>query len=316
MKLQHDGFGIFVVDNCSPDDSVVRIQDWAKNGLANGNSHREKTGLHPLEFRMADSDPDGTDAPIFHSTSSMPSITLIKAERNRGFAAGNNIALRKALQAGYQSFWLLNNDTEVLPDTLDWMLSRIQEDARIGMCGSTLVYADHPEIVQNLGGGGFLRLKGRGYGLGQGIPASQRVDRSAVERELRFVSGASMLVTREFLESVGLMEESYFLYWEEMDWAARSSGRFRLGYAPQSIVFHKVGASIGTSDFGESSPLSDYYMTRNRIRFCIRFSKVSLPFVVLDVGRAIGRQLLRGRWSRAKLLAGAAIGFPYTHKGV
>ncbi len=176
------------------------------------------------------------------------------------------------------------------------------------MCGSTLLYADKPETIQNLGGAGFSRLKGIGYALGEGTHRSTPVNRSTVEDELRFVSGASMLVTREFLETVGLMQEDYFLFGEELDWAFRSRNQFRLGYAPQSIVYHKVGAAIGTR---VQSPLSEYYMTRNRIKICLRFSKVSLPFVFLDLCRAITRYCARGHWDRAKLIVHAVVGLPY-----
>jgi GT2 family glycosyltransferase len=309
LNLDTDNNDVFVVDNGSADESVPMMLDWSRERLPALNVARVERGKHPIDFVFHEDEAGGNrDTPCVSADKSKHTITLIKVEKNRGFAAGNNVGLRYALRGQYQSFWILNNDTEVLPDALYWLLQRINEDPKIGMCGSTLLYADEPETVQNLGGAGFSRLKGKGHALGEGTHRSKPVNRSKVEDELRFVSGASMLVTRQFLERVGLMQEDYFLFGEELDWAFRGRNQFRLGYAPQSIVYHKVGAAIGTR---VQSPLSEYYMTRNRIKICLRFSKVSLPFVLLDLCRVITRYCVRGHWDRAKLIARAVVGLPY-----
>jgi GT2 family glycosyltransferase len=119
-------------------------------------------------------------------------------------------------------------------------------------------------------------------------------------------------VSRAFLETVGLMAEDYFLYFEELDWAERARHRFTLGYASKSLVRHKVGASIGTHDFGKSSPLSVHFMTRNRVRFCWRFRKAALPYVAADLIYQMARAGLRGDWRRVQLLAAAALQRPFT----
>jgi len=126
-------------------------------------------------------------------------------------------------------------------------------------------------MVQTYGGAWFSRLKWLAAAIGAGSPSSADVDESAVEAELSFVNGASPLVTRTFLERVGLMEESYFLYWGELDWALRRPSDMKLGFAKRSVVYHKVGASIGTNDFEETSPFVDYLYARNRILVCRRF---------------------------------------------
>jgi hypothetical protein len=94
----------------------------------------------------------------------------------------------------------------------------------------------------------------------------------------------------------------------------RAGRRFRLGYAERSVVYHKVGSSIGTSDVGESSPLSDYYMTRNQLKFCWQYSKISIPFVLLNIARSIGRYVARRKFFRAAILVRALAGLPYIPK--
>ena len=309
LNLDTDNSDVFVVDNGSADESVSMILEWSRERLPALNVARHERGKHPVDFVFYENEAwDDRDTPCVSTDKSKHAIILIKVAKNRGSAAGNNIGLRYALRRQYQSFWILNNDTEVPSDALYWLLQRVNEDPKIGMCGSTLLYADEPETIQNLGGAGFSRLKGKGYGIGEGTHRSTSVNRSAVEDELYFVNGASMLVTRQLLERVGLMQEDYYLFGEELDWAFRSRNQFRLGYAPQSIVYHKVGAFIGTR---VQSPLSEYYMTRNRIKICLRFSKVSLPYVFLDLCRVITRYCTRGRWGQAKLIARAALGLPY-----
>ena len=95
---------------------------------------------------------------------------------------------------------------------------------------------------------------------------------------MNYVEGASMLVTRQFLEEIGIMCEDYFLYFEEADWAIRAEGRFKLAYAPESIVYHKVGGSIGTSSNpAKKSYTCDYFNIRNRLLFTRRFYPTALP---------------------------------------
>ncbi|MDB5525903.1 MAG: glycosyltransferase family 2 protein [Rhizobium sp.] len=311
LDLQNDHIGIFVCDNASSDDSVAQIRSWAETGLAAANARRLAHGRQGFDFLDLSALPSDGQAPSRLPEGGLDTITLIQTGRNGGFAAGNNVGIRHALAGDFDYFWLLNNDTEVEPDALTWLIRRMEEDPQVGMCGSTLIYHGQRDLIQNWGGASFIALKGRGIQLGERKKPSDPIDRSAVEAQLGYISGASMFVSRAFLEQVGLMQEDYFLYWEELDWATRARGLFKLGYAPKSVVYHKVGASIGTNDFGDRSPLSDYYMARGRVKFCSRFSKISLPFAIADISRDALRWGARGNWSRAGLLVRAIIGLPY-----
>lgn len=233
-------------------------------------------------------------------------VWLISNQANLGFAAGNNVGIRFALRdPACSHVWVLNNDTEVAPDALAQALARMQADPSIGICGSTLVYHHDRRTVQALGGASYSRWTGRTRHLGAfGQLADVPADGGPIEQASACVVGAAMLVSRAFLDTVGLMREDYFLFYEEMDWATRAArpkpaGRsFRLGYAPRSVVFHKEGASIGTAASGGSA-LSLFYLFRNRVRFSWRFHRRYTPVVLacalLDVARLAARQ----RWPQA-----------------
>ena len=233
-------------------------------------------------------------------------VWLITNQANLGFAAGNNVGIRFALRdPACSHVWVLNNDTEVAPDALAQALARMQADPSIGICGSTLVYHHDRRTVQALGGASYSRWTGRTRHLGAfGQLVDAPLDGGQIEPAMACVVGAAMLVSREFIDAVGLMREDYFLFYEEMDWATRAAlpnpaGRsFRLGYAPRSVVFHKEGASIGTAASGGSA-LSLFYLFRNRVRFAWRYHRLQAPVVLacalLDVARLAARQ----RWPQA-----------------
>ncbi|PSC03145.1 glycosyltransferase family 2 protein [Alsobacter soli] len=297
---------IIVVDNFSPDDSIPVLQRWGRERLCVLNAERRQNGRPEVRFIEAGPEllaPDALPTPELHE------IHLLGLNVNLGYAHGNNCGIRYAWAGPFAYFWVLNNDTEVAPDALAHLQARFDEDSRIGMCGSKLVYYDRPDRVQNLAGGCYSPLKGRSFAIGMGSLSSSPCDRANVERQLSYVSGASMLVSREMIDAVGLMEESYFLFWEEVEWAFRAKGRFKLGFAQNSIVRHRVGASIGTEDIGKQSLLAEFYMLRNRIRFCRKYSRCALPFVAADVARQLGRTVWAGDWNRFRVLCWAVIGW-------
>jgi GT2 family glycosyltransferase len=123
-----------------------------------------------------------------------------------------------------------------------------------------------------------------------------------VERETDYVCGVSVLATRRFLEEVGLMEESYFLYFEELDWAVRGAAFARV-YAHDSVVYHREGRSTGAStDWRKKSELSDYYTLRSRLLFTRRFFPSALPTVYCGLLGAALNRLLRRQFGRAGMV--------------
>lgn len=298
-------FDAVVVDNNSGDDSVEHILAWAQG--------REVAVLPSLlgEKVRVRAEQEAIPHTLLGeselATAPAPSrLTVIQAKCNGGFAAGNNLALSYLLNQGtYDYFWLLNNDAYPAPDALNHLIARAEDDPEIGMVGSTLIYAGRPETIQALGGAEYREASGRGLHLGAESPVAQLqdIDTADIERRMAYIVGASMLVSARFLQYVGLMEEQYFLYFEEIDWAERGKPEFKLGYAKLSLVYHKAGGS--TQAASRRSALAAYYIARNRLVFTRRY----YPEYVSAVWRATLLDALRytakAHWSEARGFARA-----------
>lgn len=271
---------VIVCDNASTDDSINCITNWRLNNYP--------------KIPAANLD---RAAVLAGATIEDAQFILIRNEGNLGFAGGNNPGIQLALSdRDCEYIWLLNNDTLVNAQSLPNAIARMQQNPRIGICGSTLIYAHTPNAVQAFGGSSYQPYSGRSAHIGYlANPEQAPTDPAPIERQLDMIVGAAMLVSRQFVETVGLMQEDYFLYYEEIDWATRGRKQFCLGYAPASHVWHKEGASIGTSSSGGSA-LSVYYLYRNRLRFTLRFYPYFLPSVLFFCALDLGKLVLKRRW--------------------
>jgi GT2 family glycosyltransferase len=293
---------VIVVDNASTDDSVDRIAAWCVGEEATPIVDGRPAQLPALPSRA----PSGMNWVIIEEGQALPKdgagLILCRAASNRGFAAGNNIGIRLAKQLEVDYYWLLNTDTVVAPDALDALISRSRQKPRAGMIGSSLLYYWRPETVQATGGGTFSRKTGVPRHIGSGLSRGQICDDpTEVEASTDYVIGASMLVTREFVDQVGEMCEDYFLYFEELDWAERARGRFGMAYAPRSRVFHKVGGSSRKS----ASRVSLRYLYRGRVRFLSKFYPARLTLARAYMFVELLQHLRRGHWNDVIELAGA-----------
>jgi len=113
-----------------------------------------------------------------------------------------------------------------------------------------------------------------------------------------------MLVSLPFLRDVGLMDERYFLYYEEIDWVARARRRYSLEFAPDSIVYHKEGASTGTT----RSDFADFHIVQSRVAFTRRHFPYALPTVYLGLVCMIFNRIRRNQWDRIAMILGIAAG--------
>jgi hypothetical protein len=302
---------VVVVDNASADDSMERILAWASGaepftpptgplGRLTDPPLTKPVRVVRLSADEALNGDDGSGAPL----------TLIDAGGNLGFAGGNNLGLRYALRdPALAYFWCLNNDTVVERDAIRALVARMDATHRVGMCGTVVRYYHRPGTVQALNGSRFKMLSGQSMGIGRNQPAARAMDPRRVARETDFVLGASLAVSRAFLETVGFMEESYFLYFEEMDWSVRNRGRFATAFAHGAVVYHKEGGSIGSSGKqGARSETSEYYLMRSRIKFYRRNYPLLLPLQYVFGFGQIGRRLLRRQPRKAWVMMRAMLG--------
>ena len=250
---------------------------------------------------------DGSEEKICEA---FPAVQLIQSGANLGFAGGNNVGIRYALEQGADYIWLLNNDTVVEPDALTHLVERMANDERVGMCGSTLVYYHDRSKVQALAGATFNKWLGVSKHIGQHTSRYYLASPESVEKRLAYIVGASLLVSRSFVEGVGLLCEDYFLYYEEMDWAIRARDKFTLAYAPKSVVYHKEGGSVGGDNItlNQKSMTADYYSIRNRIVFTQKHFSYALSTVYLGLIFALVNRARRNQWERVSMILGILFG--------
>jgi GT2 family glycosyltransferase len=301
LRLSYSSFRVIVCDNASTDGSFDKIKSWAMGRLAaeSANSALAHLTSPPLPKPVPDLELTRVEA----ESGGVPcdaQLILVQNGENLGFAAGNNVGLRYALRdPDCRFFWFLNNDTVVDPHALSALVRFMQQRPEVGICGSLNLSYFYPEEVQAQGGMKYNRWTGRVHNPAREARNEVSLAPSAVD----YINGASMMVSRAFVEQVGPMDESYFLYFEELDWAERAKGRFALGYTRESAIYHKVGAVLGSnSDRSRRSILSDMYLSRNRLLFTRRFFPGALPSVFVCVLLAATHRLCRGDWKRAAMM--------------
>lgn len=308
FRSRYNDFRVIVCDNGSSDSSLEHIMAWADNRLDSlpeaGSALRDKC-FPPTAKPISYATYSRAEAESGGNLGDNSPLILIRNRKNLGFAGGNNVGLRYALARGDFDFvWLLNNDTVVNPDSLAKLVDRMVAKESSGMCGSTLLHYNDPARIQVFGGGYYCKWIGLPWHQGRLKRAGCPIDGAKVERWMNYVVGASMLVSKEFLLEIGLMCEDYFLYFEEIDWAVRAKGKFSLAFAPDSIVYHKVGASIGTSSNPWKKSLTcDYYNIRNRLFFTRRHFPYSMPVIYAVLLCTLLLRAVMWKWDRVKIIA-------------
>lgn len=235
-------------------------------------------------FRIIIIDNGSTDDSVAQLRSAYPTVPIIENGKNLGFAAGCNIGIRRALGNGADYVWLLNADTAVTPTSLSAMVDCAENDPAVGAVGSVLYYMDDPTRIQVWGGGTVNFWIGRARSWRKPIE----------DDDLDFVCGASMLIPRRAIESVGLLDEQFFMFWEETDYCLRlrAAGR-RLAVAAESVVYHKGSAAF------KSKRMLDGCFTASARHFFCKHAKFPSWSLWTGVCLSMLKRVLLGKWKSA-----------------
>ena len=223
-------------------------------------------------------------------------FTLEALPRNVGFSAANNIGLRRALAEGYDYALLINNDAFAAPDMLEKMLAEAQSD--IALLSPKIYYEAEPGRIWFANGRRQpttldLRDTGRGAMDGPQYAQSHDVD---------YLLGTCLLVNLQAVRVVGLLDEQYFFYFEDLDWSLRfQQAGYRLRLVADAHLYHRVALSTGSD---EDSPQRRYYLAYGGVRFWRSHSNLGRPaaIAVFRMGSAakmVARLVINGRFDSA-----------------
>ena len=307
-------FRVVVCDNKSSDDSLAKIASWARGALpAEVPDHHRLAALvghtpKPVDHIVL----TASDIAAGRVTDNGEPLILIDNEENLGFAAGNNVGLRFALgQQDMTHAWILNNDTLVDPGCLSNMLARVSLENEPAACGSIIHFFDNPETRQAIGGNCFNTRTGVALqSEGRFRSELELDDCSAIEEKIDYVSGCSMLLPRSLLQRVGLLNEEYFLYYEEIDWFTRAGNSFRRCIAADAHVYHREGGSIGSPSLRESKPslVADFHIFRSKHLFMRKYHPETMLWCYLSSYREVAKRILRGQFQNARVVLSVLLG--------
>ena len=188
-----------------------------------------------------------------------PEHVVIGSDKNSGYANGNNLGIKYAIQEGAEYVCILNNDTIVEPNFLTILVEQMKKDNTIGIAGPKICEYFQPEIVQSTGA--MINLY-----MGKTPSLNARMEERKVSDQIikcDYVGGACLMIKCEMIEKVGLIPECYFLFFEETEWCLRAKkNNYQVVCVPRAKIFHKGSAAIK-----KISGLSEYYFYRNQVVF-------------------------------------------------
>lgn len=213
--------------------TAVVILNWNgwRDTVACVESVRRQT-LHPEWIVVVDNaSTDDSEATL---RALGPDVTVLQSGANLGFAGGNNVGIRWALARGADAVWLLNNDATAEEGALSALVEAHLRRPTLGAIGTRIYEASHPDVLQSWGGGWINLWTGRAREYRFEVP----------EAELDYISGCSLFLPRAALERGGLLDEGFFMYFEDTELSLRYRALgMRLGVANDARVLHKGGAS-------------------------------------------------------------------------
>jgi len=281
-SVSYPNYRVVVVDNNSGDDSLARIEEYARGEISVESSFfphcSRQESLKVTEYvreeaeDISDLAEEVTGKHAYLAANEQ--LVIIKNEQNFGYAEGNNIGMRYALKAAADYILLLNNDTVVHKDFLTELVRVAEEDDGIGAIGPKICFYDAPQVIQSTGAHVDF-WTGRAISLNWET-ADDPLDSSSTPKLLPvdYIYGACFLINHRIVEEVGALDPLYFLYGEELDWCMRiRRAGYRIVCDLDSKIWHK-----GMASTSKDKHFSQYYLERNRVIYMRKYAR-TLQFI-------------------------------------
>lgn len=201
-------------------------------------------------------DNHSTDGSIPAIREAHPDVQIIRLETNLGYAGNNNVGIRAAIEQGAKWVFVLNEDIILARDCIGQLVEVGEQDRQTGILGPLIYHHDEPQVIQSAGG--LLGKYWQSIHIGK-----NEFDRGQYNRlrAVEWVSGCAILVRRTAIEQAGMLDQDYFIYWEETEWCIRiGRAGWKILSVPQAHVWHK-----GVQRNYQPKPSFTYYGTRNHL---------------------------------------------------
>lgn len=219
---------------------------------------------------------DGSLEELIERWGNHEQIQIIPLIENYGFSRANNEGIQAAIKQDINNFLLLNNDTEIEPNTIEKMAESQKRTG--GIVVPKIFYADNSGIIW-CAGGEFSRIIKKPRQSGLNRPDSPEFH---VSKYCGFANGCCLFLTREIVNCIGFLDERFFLYYEDTEYSLRACEKGVLvWYCADAVVYHKVNGSTK----GNERPENAYYITRNwllcnRLHMKKRFALFCIYFLL------------------------------------
>jgi GT2 family glycosyltransferase len=265
---------------------------------------RVSTFNYDLSIILVDNASTNDSVEVFNKITD-PSFRLVKSETNLGFAGGNNLGIKIALEEGADWILLLNNDTLADKNLIKELVKGAENYTSGGIFSPKIYFAPgfefykdkYPKYVSGKviwSAGGKMDWDNV-FGVNIGV---DDVDRGQYDeaKEIDFATGACVLINKKVFEKIGLLSLDYFMYLEDTDFCHKAKlAGFKIYYLPQAYLWHRVGKSSGIG-----GDLNDYFISRNRLIFGFRYASLRTKFALF---RESVKLLVTGRkWQKRGII--------------